>query len=150
MRYMLRLVYVAFVILAVSEAVLAGEPAKGNRDKDANLLRKTERLWTRAIEAGNGPMLRRILSPSFVDISWTGHLRTRDSLIDNLDVTRHNVTSQSIGDMRIRQYGDVGIVRGLNTVTGKSFGKAEIRFTEIFVKRGGRFRAVAAQETLVR
>lgn len=76
MRYMLRLVYVAFVILAASEAVLAGEPAKGNRDKDANLLMKTERLWIRAIETGNGPMLRRILSPSFVDISWTGHLRT--------------------------------------------------------------------------
>ncbi len=79
-----------------------------------------------------------------------GSSKNRDSLIDNLEVTRHNVTSQSIGDMRIRQYGDVGIVRGLNTVTGKSFGKAEIRFTDIFVKRGGRFRAVAAQETLVR
>jgi hypothetical protein len=47
-------------------------------------------------------------------------------------------------------YGEVGYVRGLNTVTdGDGKILAKVRFTDIFVYRQGRWLAVAAQESLV-
>ena len=52
--------------------------------------------------------------------------------------------------MKSHIYGEIGYVRGLNTVTDPN-GKviANVRFTDIFVYRDGRWQALCGQETLL-
>jgi hypothetical protein len=55
-----------------------------------------------------------------------------------------------LSELHPHVYGEFGYVRGLNTVTdteGKI--RARVRFTDIFVYRGGRWLAIAGQESLV-
>ena len=46
---------------------------------------------------------------------------------------------------------DVAVVTGLNVATGKAPDfTARVRFTDVFVKRSGAWKAISAQETLER
>ena len=60
-------------------------------------------------------------------------------------------TDTKSDDLKVRTYGDVAVVTGRLTLTGstKSYVPGPRRFTEIWVSRGGRWRNVGGQTTLV-
>ena len=59
-------------------------------------------------------------------------------------------TAARLDDLRVRVYGDVGIVTGRLTMEGtaKQYASGARRFTDIFVKRDGRWQLVGGQTTL--
>jgi ketosteroid isomerase-like protein len=59
-------------------------------------------------------------------------------------------TAARLDDMKVRLYGDVGIVTGRLTMEGtaKQYASGSRRFTDIFVRRGGRWQLVGGQTTL--
>lgn len=59
-------------------------------------------------------------------------------------------TAAQLDDLKVRVYGDVGIVTGRLTMEGtaKSYASGARRFTDIFVKRGGRWQLVGGQTTM--
>jgi ketosteroid isomerase-like protein len=60
-------------------------------------------------------------------------------------------TANKIDDLKVRIYGNVAIVTGRNTLTGSSKGyvAGPRRFTEVWVRRNGRWQLVGGQTTLV-
>lgn len=60
-------------------------------------------------------------------------------------------TNHKSEDVKVRVFGNVAIVTGLSTLTGSAKGYASggRRFTEIWVKRNGRWQMVGGQSTLV-
>jgi hypothetical protein len=55
-----------------------------------------------------------------------------------------------VDDITVRLYGTTAVVRGRTVADGMFEGKpvsARIRFTDVFVKRDGRWQAVASQAT---
>jgi ketosteroid isomerase-like protein len=54
-------------------------------------------------------------------------------------------------DMKVRIYGDVAVVTGVSTLTGsaKGYVSGARRFTEVWVRRNGRWQEVGGQSTLV-
>jgi ketosteroid isomerase-like protein len=60
-------------------------------------------------------------------------------------------TAHKSDDLKVRVYGAVAIVTGLSTLTGsaKVYVPGPRRFTEVWVKRNGRWQMVGGQSTLV-
>jgi ketosteroid isomerase-like protein len=60
-------------------------------------------------------------------------------------------TSTTQDDLKVRVYGDVGIVTGRQVLNGtaKGYVSGARRFTDIFVKRNGRWQQVGGQTTLI-
>jgi ketosteroid isomerase-like protein len=58
-------------------------------------------------------------------------------------------SSQTLSDLKVRVHGDMGVVTGVNTAEAadKSF-TVKVRFTDVFVKDKGVWRALSAQETI--
>ena len=134
------------VLLAV---FLAIAPVTYADNSDAATLMHLERQWLRAIQIRDTVFLDKLLAEDFVDISTHGEIRHK------ADVLRGRVgpvsTTQSLSDMQVREYGTSAVVTGLNIVSDKSGDwTVHVRFTDVFVNRDGKWRAVSAEETLVR
>jgi ketosteroid isomerase-like protein len=60
-------------------------------------------------------------------------------------------TAHKSDDLKVRIYGNVAIVTGLSTLTGssKAYVSGPRRYTEVWVRRNGRWQMVGGQSTLV-
>ena len=62
------------------------------------------------------------------------------------------LTSVKYDSLTVRIYGDVAVLRGIADNTGSMRGfpfSGKIRYTRVFVKRDGRWQAVAMQQTVM-
>ena len=114
---------------------------------DEKQLLDLEQRWLVAGEQRDIPVLKEILADDFVDVSYQGRLRNKaDHLAATLAPSK---SRQTLEELKVRFYGDTGIVNGLDvTVTQDGSATYKVRFTDVFVKRAGRWQAVSAQETL--
>ena len=114
---------------------------------DEKQLLDLEQRWLAAGEQRDIPLLKEILGDDFVDVSYQGRLRNKtDHLAATLAPSK---SRQTLEELKVRLYGDTGIVNGLDvTVTQDGSATDKVRFTDVFVKRAGRWQAVSAQETL--
>ncbi|HET7308362.1 MAG TPA: nuclear transport factor 2 family protein [Gammaproteobacteria bacterium] len=144
------LVMAAVLMLSLPTAAFAAAtPASADNMAAQRTLIHLEHVWVNALERHNVTMLRRILANGFLDTSYKGQLHTKaDQLAGR---AAPGIASERLSDLKVRVFGTTAIVTGLNTIIGKQHAwTARIRFTDIFLKRGGRWQAVGAQETLVR
>ena len=60
-------------------------------------------------------------------------------------------TAHRSDDLKVRMYHDVAVVTGISTLTGsaKGYASGPRRFTEVWVRRSGRWQLVSGQSTLV-
>jgi hypothetical protein len=60
-------------------------------------------------------------------------------------------TASKIDGLKVRILGDVAIVTGLQTLTGsaKNYVSGARRFTDLWIKRDGRWQSIGGQTTLV-
>ena len=146
-----RRLFVALVVSLSCSGVTAAAPRcapTGDPESDAGL-RRVEQRWVAALDARDVAALGCLLDPSFVDSDWRGGVRTGPQVLAELPQRQKYAQRLEIEGTRI--VGDVGLVNGLNRLSdpqGKEV--ASVRFTDVFVYRGGAWIALAAQETLVR
>ena len=114
-------------------------------------LRDLEQQWLEAFKIRDAATLRRILADGFIFTDDTGNLYNKAQYI--AAVTQAiKVDSYNADEMTVRVYGDTGIVAGRwtgkFTIEGKDASGA-FRFTDTFVKRLGRWQAIASQDTRI-
>ena len=109
----------------------------------------TENAWVSALERRDSSALECILDPAFSDNDWRGERISRAQILAHLP--QRPPSTLRLSELEPTVEGAMAIVRGLNTQTGAD-GKVigTVRFTDVFLYRAHRWRAVAAQETLVR
>jgi ketosteroid isomerase-like protein len=136
----MRTVILANACVFLLASTLAAAPSERQQILDL------EHRWLDAAMTRDLPALREILADDFVDVSWRGEIRRKADLLRAPAVTVKS--SQVLSDLEVRFHGKTAIVTGVNTTTAadESF-TARIRFTDVFVKRNGRWQAVSAQET---
>ena len=106
----------------------------------------TEHEWVRAIEARDVRALYCILTRGFADTSWRGELISRSVVLDRLP--SRPPSTLRLSNLSVSQDGPFAIVRGINTQTSADGGSSgSVRFTDVFIYRGGTWRALFAQET---
>lgn len=117
-------------------------------EADKQTLTALEKEWLNARDAAT---LDRILASDFVHPVAPGYLLTKAQNIDWLMKHLRPASRQErLERLQVRLYGDTGIMNGLLIATDEN-GKELSRwlFTDVFVRRDGRWQAVNAQETPV-
>jgi hypothetical protein len=112
-------------------------------------------LETRRGEAllrGDTTAIGRMTAPEFVEVSRLGTLRTRADNLREIASGALKLTSVRYDSTTVRIYGDVAILRAIADNTGSFRGfpfSGRIWYTRIFVRRDGRWQAVAMQHTMI-
>ncbi|HSF23102.1 MAG TPA: nuclear transport factor 2 family protein [Blastocatellia bacterium] len=106
------------------------------------------KLWV----AGDRDAVDAILATDWSVIDLTGRLMTKAHVMKEFGSGDRRVESGSVDDLKVRVFGETAVVTGRSALTGSYQGKqASVvqRFTDVFVKRDGRWQAVASQGTQV-
>jgi len=96
--------------------------------------------------------LSRMMAPEFIEISRLGQVRTGADNLRDVGAGVLKLTSVKYDSLTVRIYGDVAVLRGIADNTGSMRGfpfSGKIRYTRVFVKRDGRWQAVAMQQTVM-
>lgn len=136
----------ASVFLFLSCTIAPARQSKSTAS-DKQALLKLEDRWLASEDDPDA--LKSILADDFVHALPIGFI-TKAEQIDYVAKRKNSETGKKyFEDMHVRVYGDVGIVNGIVVnETGKDVQKTV--FTDVFVKRNGRWQAVNAQEVPLR
>lgn len=151
-----RIVVILTLVLTLSS--LAAGQAKGRRPvrrqpaSADQVLKDLERQWMEGFKNRDKEALNRVLADDFIFIDDEGRTFNKAQYVEAA-TKAVKVDSYSLDDLTTRVYGDTCIVAGRRTgkftVDGKQSGGA-FRFTGTFVKRQGRWRVIASQDTRIK
>jgi ketosteroid isomerase-like protein len=121
---------------------------------DQGVLAYMEREWNDAMLKRDAAWIERNYAFDASDImSRDGSIKTKAQAIESARTDRTNLQSLELSDLNVRVEGNTAIVTGVNHVVGRDEqGKAinrRVRFTDVFVKRDGRWQVWATQGTVV-
>ncbi len=71
-------------------------------------------------------------------------------MIASLESGTNKNEESRFSDWSVQAHSNVGVARGLNTITTEQYDTVKLRFTDVSLKRDGNWRAIDAQETIVR
>ena len=94
-----------------------------------------------------------ILAPEWTTIDLTCHILTKSQVLQEFAAYDRQIEEAKIDEMKVKDFGDFAVVTGRSTFKGKYKGQpvsVVLRFTDVFVKRDGRWLVVASQGTQVR
>jgi len=131
---------------ALALALLAAACAPREREPAASLV-EVEHRWVEALQTHDTAALDELLADGFVDSTFRGGLRTKREILTG-PPAGGPYRSVRLDELAVRRYGTTAVVTGVNVLRGPGGDLARVRFTDVFVATHGRWRAVAAQETL--
>jgi ketosteroid isomerase-like protein len=122
--------------------------AQGTTPEDS--VRAVELSRGQALERADTVALSRMVADEFVEISRLGQVRTRAENIRDIASGALRLTSVRYDSLMVRIYGDVAVLTGIADNTGVARGmpfSGKVRYMRVFVRRDGRWQAVAMQQT---
>jgi ketosteroid isomerase-like protein len=130
----------------------SGNVQQGVTESSRELVEIQQRL-AKAWVAMDRAAIEGIIAPDWTVTGTDGRVSTRrDVLRDVFESNVHRIRAVEIDDVRVRVFGDAAVV------TGRTRGRGEyanapydvtIRFTDVFVRREGRWHAVASHASLL-
>jgi len=115
-------------------------------------LLQLERDWEQANAKNDLAALDRILAPEFVNTDSDGRLATRAEVMARRKSGVVKFAAFTQDDYKVHLFGDTAIVTGRSTSKGIRDGKdysGQERFTDVFVRRDGRWQAVSTHASRV-
>ena len=136
----------AVALLAAGAPLTAQTPAAAAEDS----VRAAETARGQALLHADTAALSRLVADEFVEISRVGQLRTKSDNLRDIASGDLKLLTVKYDSVVVRIYGDVAVLRAIadNTGTFRGFPfSGKIRYSRIFVRRDGRWQAVAMQQT---
>lgn len=115
-------------------------------------LMQMERDWGTAEIRKDYAAVERILADDWVGIDYSGNIVDKAQAIADLKSGTSTLTSEELGPMTVRVFGNTAVVTGSDTENSTDRGKdssGNYVWTDVFVFRNGRWQAVASQSTRV-
>lgn len=138
-----------FAAVPVAFGQTTGQKLSGKNEKIKQELIKLEEEWHNAYLRRDVSPLERILADEYIAIGGNGGSINKTQAIEGLKNDTATYEYSTPFDMDFRFYGDTAVVIGRTKEKGKSRNGVEFfveyRWTDVFVKRGGRWQCVAAQ-----
>lgn len=145
--------FLVFTILIVTASSLA--PAQTTNDKVTRKtsvqveIAKVEEEWHDALAKRDADLLDRILADEFIAVGVNGNSQNKTETIASLKKSEAVYEYFTPYDLDVREYGNTVVVIGRSKSKGHHPGgnqfMSEYRWTDVFVKRDGRWQCVAAQ-----
>jgi len=143
---MYRPILLGIVILFAFSAVLAQVPSAVERE-----LVKLENDWSTAWQKHDAAFMQKLFADEYLDTDWDGATYTKAQDIANVKSEDTHIESFVLSDLKVHVYGDTAVVTGRITIKATFKGKdisGAHQFTDVFVKRDGRWQVVATQSTV--
>ena len=144
----IRMLVLAVIIAAVPLAA-AQKSSSSTAEADKTELLKLDQQWLDAARNHDRAFLEQLWAPGFVEVIGHGVVLSREQLLDLIsDKTRKG--KPYVDDIHVANYwGDVAVLTDHTTLKGHDSGsKADLagqyRVIRIYVKRNGKWRAIAA------
>ena len=121
-------------------------PAESSGDIEAAVT-QLERDWVDAIVKKDAAALDRLLADDFSGTSPTAHSYTKKSAIDDLTGGTYVVDSMTLDEVSVNAYGDTAVAFTSQEEKSRYGGKdlsGHYHYTDVWVKRDGRWQAVAS------
>ena len=137
---------VVAIVTCLAGPVLSAQGQSAAEDS----VRAAEQARGEALLKADTVALSRLVADEFVEISRLGQIRTRADNIRDIASGDLKLTSVKYDSLVVRIYGEVAVLRGIADNTGSFRGfpfSGKIRYTRVFVRRDGRWQAVAMQQT---
>ena len=144
---MCRAILLGIIALLASSSV----QAQGQSSVERELI-KLENDWSTAQQKRDTAFLQKLFADEFLSTDAGGAAFNRAQEIANWTSEGTRLESFLLSDLKVHVYGDAAVVTGVNTIKGTFKGQdmsGAYRFTDVFVKRGGRWQAVATQAAFV-
>jgi ketosteroid isomerase-like protein len=109
-----------------------------------------ENQWATAIERQDAAAFERLAAEDFRFIEDDGHVLDRAQYIAARSHNPENVESAVQDEIEVRQYGDAAIATGRSTIRGTRGSVPFVyrfRWTDVYVRRDGRWQSVSGQLT---
>ena len=139
-------------ITAVIVTMLVFGPAHAGGGKIEEALKQTEQNLLDSLLKGDGAPFEQALADTFVFIAPDGTAQQRAAFIADLTNGNLKMASSTNDDMDVRVYGNAEVVSYRSTDKGTNKDKdisGQYRWTDVFVKEGGKWRIVSTQGTPV-
>ena len=149
-RIVLNTLSVVTVCLTLAQAIAAEE--KGKSGNDEQIIKQLEQEWADALLKRDQAAIDRIVARDWMLTDPEGALITKGQADADLNSGALKFESFKLDAMTLRVYGDTAVVHGLETEKSSYKGKdtsGQYRFTDVFVKRNGRWHAIATHVTRV-
>ena len=114
------------------------------------VLIQLEHDWSDADLHKDSGALSRILADDWIGIDFEGTVLNKLQALQGIASDSGSLESTVLRDMKVWVYGDTAVVTGTDTETGDYHGKdssGRYMWTDVFVRRGGRWQAVSSQST---
>ncbi len=126
--------------------------AGGGALSDAGQLLYMEMEWSDADQRGDVAWFERNFDEDYYGVdSRTGKLNTKADDVADIKNRKDVIESAAASDMQVRVEGNTGIVTGIYQLKGRDDKgqpmNRRIRFTDIYVKKDGRWQVVGSQGT---
>ncbi|HET7618342.1 MAG TPA: nuclear transport factor 2 family protein [Gemmatimonadaceae bacterium] len=132
----------------IVESVLVMALAQGGNPAAAQELTRIEQRIAETWKAGDCSAWAAMLAPEWSVIHITGDIMTKAEALKACQSPRTPGEDLTIDDLSIRVFGDAAVVTGRTTVTSGGASPAlTLRFTDVFVRRAGRWQVVASHAT---
>ena len=142
---------VALLLIAgVSSALFAAE--KKDKLAPEDEVKATEMARGEALVKADTAALSRMVAAEFYEVSRLGQLRFKADNIRDISTGMLKLKTVKYDSLVVRVYGAVAVLRGIADNQGEAGGMpfaGKIRYTRVFVKRDGRWQAVAMQQTFL-
>ncbi len=111
-----------------------------------------ENGWAEATVKGDVQALERLYTDEYLAIDPAGATYTKAQDIANVKSGNFKLATFKLDEVKVRVHGEVAVVTGRNTIKATYMGKdisGAYRFTDVFVKRAGRWQVLTTQGTAV-
>lgn len=126
------------LLLLAAAPAAAADPSAEVRGLDAD--------YVRAYLASDVARFREILAEDFTCVLADGRLLDRDGFL-RMAAAPPPVSGFRTDQLALRLYGDTAVATGRATYLRREGGPTQTRYTDVYVRRDGRWRMVSAQFT---
>jgi ketosteroid isomerase-like protein len=139
--------------LLVSVLTVHAAEQRPDAGTDERLLAELQQTLAKAWVSGDRATLEQIIAPDWSSTGPDGRRTDRATVLADVFETRvHKIHRVEIDDVTVRVFGAAAVVTGRTHGVGEVQGSPYdvfIRFTDTFVRREGRWRAVASHASLL-
>jgi ketosteroid isomerase-like protein len=144
---------ICFLSLVLSAAVaVPAQEVKGDSNADVSqTLQAAEQAWLNAEKNHDAAAFEKLVSNDWIAITPDGKTQTKAERA--AEIKTSDVGSATLGDMKVRVFGFTAVVTGTDDeVTTKDGKKSSGHYvwTDVFVKRNGKWLAVASQTAQIK
>jgi uncharacterized protein (TIGR02246 family) len=145
--------YVCFLTLVLSAAVpLQAGQRKAESDAEiSQTLQSMEQAWLNAEKNHDAAAFEKIVADDWIAITPEGKSQTKAERA--AEIKAGHIDSATLGDMKVRVFGDTAVVTGTDDEVSSEDGKKSSNhyvWTDVFVKRNGKWLAVASQTAQIK